>query len=136
MLAAAAATLALMGSADDPGYAFARSLALAGPRPAAGAAERTAQARVAAVFRDAGLAVTHDRFAVPGRGRSRNVTSRLRPAAKTCPSTRCRGALRGELTWKRPPRPTMSSESAYRSRRALRRRRTCFTSRRAPRWSA
>ena len=73
MLAAAAATLALMGGADDPGYAFARSLALAGPRPAAGAAERTAQARVAAVFRGAGLAVTHDRFAVPGHGRSRNV---------------------------------------------------------------
>ena len=73
MLAAAAATLALMGAADDPGYAFARSLALAGPRPAAGAAERTAHRRVAEAFRAAGLTVTHDRFTVPGRGRSRNV---------------------------------------------------------------
>ncbi len=73
MLAAAAATLALMGGAGDPGYAFARSLALAGPRPAAGRAERTAQRRVAAAFRTAGLTVAHDRFTVPGKGRSRNV---------------------------------------------------------------
>ena len=54
MLAAAAATLALMGGAGDPGYDFARSLALAGPRPAAGAAERTAHRRVAEAFRAAG----------------------------------------------------------------------------------
>jgi hypothetical protein len=73
MLAAAAATLALLGSADDPGYAFARSLALAGPRPAAGAGERRAHRRVAAAFRAAGLTVTHDRFGVPGKGASRNV---------------------------------------------------------------
>ena len=65
MLAAAAATLALLGSADDPGYVFARSLALAGPRPAAGAGERRAHRRVAAAFRAAGLTVTHDRFGVP-----------------------------------------------------------------------
>ena len=73
MLATAAATLALLGAAEDPGYAFARSLALAGPRPAAGGAERRAHARVADAFRAAGLVVTHDRFTVPGRGRSRNV---------------------------------------------------------------
>jgi aminopeptidase YwaD len=73
MLAAAAATLALLGSADDPGYAFARSLALAGPRPAAGQNERRAHQRVATAFRAAGLTVTHDRFTVPGKGRSRNV---------------------------------------------------------------
>jgi Zn-dependent M28 family amino/carboxypeptidase len=76
MLAAAAATLALMGGAEDPGYAFARSLALAGPRPAAGAAEKQAHGRVAEAFRAAGLTVAHDRFAVArseaGR-RSRNV---------------------------------------------------------------
>ena len=77
MFAAAAATLALMGAADDPGYAFARSLALAGPRPAAGAAERSAHRRVAAAFADAGLVVTRDRFRVPGHGRSRNVTGAL-----------------------------------------------------------
>ena len=53
MLAAAAATLALLGSADDPGYVFAGSLALAGPRPAAGAGERRAHRRVAAAFRAA-----------------------------------------------------------------------------------
>ncbi len=75
MLAAAAATLALLGApSDDPGFAFARSLALAGQRPAAGAAERRAHQRVAAAFRAAGLTVTHDRFRVPrGEGRSRNV---------------------------------------------------------------
>jgi aminopeptidase YwaD len=73
MLAAAATTLALMGGADDPGYVFARELALAGQRPAAGAAERRAHRRVASAFRTAGLTVTHDRFTVPGKGRSRNV---------------------------------------------------------------
>src|SRR5215207_2459966 len=83
MLAAAAATLALMGAADDPGYAFARSLAVAGPRPAAGKGELRAHRRVAAAFRAAGLAVAHDRFAVPGHGRSRNVIGVLeRP--RTC----------------------------------------------------
>src|SRR5215207_6929435 len=78
MLAAAAATLALMGAADDPGYAFARSLALAGPRPAGGRGELRAHRRVAAAFRAAGLDVPHDRFGVPGHGRSRNVVGVLR----------------------------------------------------------
>ena len=73
MLAAAAATLALLGGAADPGYAFARELARAGPRPAAGANERRAHQRVADAFRAAGLTVTHDRFTVPGKGQSRNV---------------------------------------------------------------
>ena len=77
MLAAAAATLALLGAADDPGYAFARSLALAGPRPAGGAAERRAHRRVAGAFGEAGLRIAHDRFAVPGKGRSRNVIGAL-----------------------------------------------------------
>ena len=82
MLAAVAASLALLG-AGDPGYEFARSLALAGPRPAAGAGEWRAQARVASEFAAAGLVVSRDRFAVPGRGRSRNVIGALaRPA--TC----------------------------------------------------
>jgi aminopeptidase YwaD len=73
MLAATAATLALLGGAQDPGYTFARDLALAGPRAAGSAAERRAQRSVAQAFRAAGLTVTHDRFAVPDRGRSRNV---------------------------------------------------------------
>jgi hypothetical protein len=77
MLVALAAALALMGTADDPGYAFARSLALAGPRPAGGAAERRAQRRAAAAFGAAGLTVTQDRFPVPGRHHSRNVTGAL-----------------------------------------------------------
>ena len=64
MLAAAAASLALMGGADDPGYAVARSLALAGPRPAASAGERRAHRRVAGAFLAAGLTVSHDRFTV------------------------------------------------------------------------
>src|SRR5918999_36635 len=78
MLAIAAATLALMGSAaDDPGYAFARELALAGARPAASAAERKAHRRVAAAFTAAGLTVTRNPFTVPNRGRSRNVIGAL-----------------------------------------------------------
>ena len=71
VLASLAPPAASAGS--DPGYAFARSLALAGPRPAASAAERRAHLRVAEVFRDAGLEVRFGRFRVPGKGRSRNV---------------------------------------------------------------
>ena len=67
MLAAAAATLALMGAADYPGYTFARSLALAGPRPAAGAAG-AARPGVAAAFRAAGLLVAPTASPSPGRG--------------------------------------------------------------------
>ena len=74
MLATLAATLAaLVPAGSDPGYEFARSLALAGPRPAASAAERRAHLRVAEEFRDAGLEVRFGRFSVPGKGRSRNV---------------------------------------------------------------
>src|SRR5688572_12996857 len=73
MLATAAATLALLGGAQDPAYTFARDLALAGPRPAASPAERAAHRQAAAAFGAAGLRVTRDRFPVPGMGRSRNV---------------------------------------------------------------
>ena len=73
MLAAAAATLALMGGVNDPGYAFARSLALAGPRPAGSNAEQRAHRRVANAFEAAGLTTAKDRFPVPGKRRSRNV---------------------------------------------------------------
>lgn len=61
------------GAASDPGYLFARSLALAGPRPAGSAAERRAHVQVEARFRAAGLRIGHDRFTVPGKGQSRNV---------------------------------------------------------------
>lgn len=74
MLAATAATLALLGGAQaDPGYTFARDLALAGPRPAASKAERAAHRQAATAFAAAGLTVTRDTFAARGKGRSRNV---------------------------------------------------------------
>jgi hypothetical protein len=75
-LALALSSVALSASpagGGDPGYSFARSLALDGPRPAASGAERRAHVRVASRFRAAGLAVEYQRFRVPGRGRSRNV---------------------------------------------------------------
>jgi aminopeptidase YwaD len=69
-----AAVAALGGSpSEDPGYLFARSLARAGSRPAGSAAERRAHARVEKRFVAAGLRIGHDRFRVPGHGRSRNV---------------------------------------------------------------
>jgi aminopeptidase YwaD len=61
------------GAAPDPGYRFALALAKAGPRPAGSAAERRAHALVEKRFRAAGLRIGHDRFRVPGHGRSRNV---------------------------------------------------------------
>lgn len=72
MFGVTAIVLALAG-APDAGHRFAASLASAGPRPAAGELERKAQARVAARFREAGLRVGHVHFAVPGKGRSRDV---------------------------------------------------------------
>jgi peptidase M28-like protein len=60
-------------ASSDPGYRFARSLALAGPRAAGSPGERRAQGRVAARFRAGGLRVGGDAFPVPGHGRSRNV---------------------------------------------------------------
>jgi len=77
VLAATAATLALLGGADDPGYVFARELALAGQRPAASVAERRAHDRLAAAFAGAGLTVRTNAFRVPGKGRSRNVIGAL-----------------------------------------------------------
>jgi Zn-dependent M28 family amino/carboxypeptidase len=61
------------GSRGTDGYRFARSLAKAGPRPTASAAERRAQMRVRSVFRRNGLRIASDRFRVPGKGRSRNI---------------------------------------------------------------
>ncbi len=52
---------------------MARRISSAGPRPAASRAEGRAHALLARSFRRAGLRVTVQRFAVPHRGRSRNV---------------------------------------------------------------
>jgi len=73
VIAALIALALAAGASDDPGYRFARSLAQAGPRPAGSAAERRAHVRVEKRFRSAGLRIAHDRFRVPGHGRSRNV---------------------------------------------------------------
>jgi hypothetical protein len=64
---------AFMAAAPNPGYDFARSLAHAGRRPAASAAERRAHLRVARLFRRAGLDVSITHFRVPAKGRSRDV---------------------------------------------------------------
>ena len=64
-------------------YNFAVSLARQGQRPAAGAAERKAQQRVAARFRAVGLRVGYERFRVPGKGQSRNVIG-IRDSAADC----------------------------------------------------
>jgi hypothetical protein len=64
-------------------YAAAVHLSRAiGPRPAAGAAERRAHRYVEAHFRAAGLATVRERFAVPGRGRSRDVIGILDTPAR------------------------------------------------------
>jgi Peptidase family M28 len=55
----------------------ARRIASLGPRPAASDAERRAHAYVRRVFEKAGLAVTVQRFGVPGKGGSRNVIGLL-----------------------------------------------------------
>ena len=54
-------------------YAFAVQVAKAGPRPAGSTAERRAHQRIAATLRAAGLRVGFERFAVPGKGPSRDV---------------------------------------------------------------
>jgi hypothetical protein len=55
----------------------ARRVASLGPRPAASDAERRAHGYVRRVFAKAGLKVTVQRFAVPGKGTSRNVIGLL-----------------------------------------------------------
>lgn len=85
MFAASLACCALAAAAPSgaEAYDFAVALARRGPRPAASAAERRAQQRVAARFRAAGLRVAYDRFGVPGKGRSRNVIG-IRDAPGDC----------------------------------------------------
>jgi hypothetical protein len=87
VLAEAAAVLALAAPASTaPGeqaLRVAASIARDGPRPAASAAERHAHDRMARRFRAAGLQVRVQGFAVPGKGRSRNVIG-VRPGRRTC----------------------------------------------------
>jgi aminopeptidase YwaD len=78
----ALASAAPAPSAADA-HAFAVSLARAGPRPAGSAAERRGHRRVAARMRAAGLRVDFERFAVPGRGSSRDVIG-IRDAPGSC----------------------------------------------------
>jgi aminopeptidase YwaD len=73
MLPLLLAAAAMSAAAPNPGYDFARSLAHAGPRPAASGAERRAHTRVRRAFGEAGLKVSTVRFRVPGKGRSRDV---------------------------------------------------------------
>jgi acetylornithine deacetylase/succinyl-diaminopimelate desuccinylase-like protein len=70
-IALVAATLA--AAPADTALRFAQSVARDGPRLTAGPGERRAQERVAARFRQAGLAVAVQGFRVPGKGRSRNT---------------------------------------------------------------
>jgi aminopeptidase YwaD len=81
VLAEAAAVLAL-AAPGDAAYAFAVSVANAGPRPAGSPAEARAQRRVADRFRAAWLTVRVQRFSTP-RGRSRNVIG-VREGRKDC----------------------------------------------------
>jgi aminopeptidase YwaD len=73
VLAAAALSAVAVAAGTSEGHRFAVSLAQAGPRPAASAAERRAHDRARERFRAAGLRLAQDEFAVPGKGRSRNV---------------------------------------------------------------
>jgi hypothetical protein len=76
--AIALAALALSpAAAGDAAYDFAVATARAGPRPAAGAAERRAHIAARDRFAAAGLDVEVQRFTVRGRGRSRNVIAKL-----------------------------------------------------------
>jgi hypothetical protein len=81
---AAAIAVAAVGAAAAPGggsvtpYQAALQLSKGiGSRPAAAKGETRAQAYVARSFRSAGLQVSTDTFAVPGRGTSRNVVGVL-----------------------------------------------------------
>jgi aminopeptidase YwaD len=68
------ATVGAAGPAEaQEAHRFAVAVAKAGPRPAASRAEGRAHRVMAGRFRRAGLAVEVQRFAVPRRGRSRNV---------------------------------------------------------------
>jgi hypothetical protein len=83
MLALAASAAPPAAAGEAPGYRFAVSVAGAGPRPAASAAERRAQLRVRSAFKNAGLTLGANRFTVPGKGRSRNVIG-IRDAPGDC----------------------------------------------------
>jgi len=64
---------AASAATGDSALRFARAVAADGPRTATGAGEARAQRSLAARFRAAGMRVSTRAFAVPGKGRSRNV---------------------------------------------------------------
>jgi aminopeptidase YwaD len=80
---AAVALIAAQPASDSPS-AYEAAIHISGKigsRPAASRNERRAHTYVADRFRSAGLAVDVSPFAVPGRGRSRNVIGRLETPA-------------------------------------------------------
>ncbi len=78
IVAAAAGTSPAAGSkAPGPYRAAVHISGKIGARPAASRGETRAQGYVASQFRSAGLAVSVDKFAVPGKGTSRNVVGEL-----------------------------------------------------------
>jgi aminopeptidase YwaD len=83
VIAAAACCLVAAASPGAEAFEFARSVARAGPRPAASRAEARAHARVETRFRAAGLRIARDSFRVPEKGRSRNVIG-IRDAPGDC----------------------------------------------------
>jgi aminopeptidase YwaD len=79
---ALAATIALPPGGAREAKALATRLAHAGPRPAAGARERSAHELMARRFAAAGLELRRVRFTVPGRGRSRDVIGVWHPGRR------------------------------------------------------
>lgn len=71
------ASPAAPSDATSPYRAALHLSAKIGPRPAASRGETRAQRYVASQFKAAGLAVSIDKFAVPGKGTSRNVVGEL-----------------------------------------------------------
>ena len=61
------------GTPPVDAHSVATGISARGPRPAASAAEARAHRRMRRIFAGAGLRVAVQEFAVPGRGRSRNV---------------------------------------------------------------
>ena len=81
-VALAAGALVAVAPAESGAHRLAVAIARPGPRPAASRAEARTHAVVRTWFEAAGLRVTVQGFAVPGRGRSRNVIGVLDTPAR------------------------------------------------------
>jgi Peptidase family M28 len=84
MLACLLCSVSLAGSDGGDALHAVRRVASYGVRPAGSAAERRAHGFVERAFRKSGLAVTVQRFDVPGRGRSRNVIGLYDAPGRRC----------------------------------------------------